>query len=79
MNAPVFAEVLVRRADDPQIDLPLAAEDVLRCVWEGRFGTMLIEVRDGRACVNGQAVTPRSCRMPQPTRARECSRARRAR
>jgi hypothetical protein len=36
--------------------LPLAAEGVLRYVWESRFGPMLIEVRDGRAFVNGQVV-----------------------
>ena len=56
MNAPLLPEVLVRRGIESQADLPLAAEGVLRYVWESRFGAMLIEVRDGRAFVNGQAV-----------------------
>lgn len=58
MNAPLLPEVLVRRGTDSQTDLPLASEGVLRYVWESRFGPMLIEVRDGRAFVNGQAVEP---------------------
>jgi hypothetical protein len=56
MNAPLLPEVLVRRSASSQADLPLAAEGVLRYLWEGRFGPMLIEVRDGQAFVNGQAV-----------------------
>lgn len=56
MNAPLLPEVLVRRSTEPQADLPLAAEGVLRYVWESRFGPMLIEVRNGRAFVNGEAV-----------------------
>lgn len=58
MNAPLLPEILARRGDSPQADLPLAAEGVLRYVWEGKFGSMLIEVKDGRAFVNGQAVQP---------------------
>ncbi|NUZ06614.1 hypothetical protein [Piscinibacter koreensis] len=58
MNAPLLPEIFARAEDEPQADLPLAAEGVLRYVWEGRFGPMLIEVRDGRAYVNGQAVEP---------------------
>lgn len=58
MNAPLLQEVLARREAGPQADLPLAAEGVLRYVWEARFGSMLIEVRDGRAYVNGQLVEP---------------------
>ena len=38
--------------------MPLEAEGVLRYVWESRFGDILIEVKDGRAYVNGQAVEP---------------------
>ena len=34
----------------------LAAEGVLRYVWEGKFGSMLIEVEAGKAYVNGAAV-----------------------
>ena len=58
MNAPLLPEVLVRRDDGAQTDLPLASEGVLRYLWEGRFGPMLIEVKDGKAFVNGQAVEP---------------------
>ncbi|MFN5155989.1 MAG: hypothetical protein ACK50K_05165 [Betaproteobacteria bacterium] len=40
------------------MDLPLAAAGVQRHVWESRFGTMLIEVRDGQIFVNGSLVEP---------------------
>lgn len=56
MNAPLLLEVLARRDTGLQVDLSLAAEGMLRYVWEGKFGPMLIEVRDGRAYVNGQVV-----------------------
>ena len=56
MNPPLLPEILSRRGPPPQADLPLAAEGVLRYVWESKFGAMLIEVRDGRTYVNGQAV-----------------------
>lgn len=56
MNAPLLPEVLVRRSASSQADLPLAAEGVQRYLWEGKFGPMLIEVKDGKAFVNGQAV-----------------------
>lgn len=57
MNAPLLPEVLLgpRRDDEPA--LPLETEGVQRYVWEGAFGPMLIEVRDGAAFVNGQRVT----------------------
>lgn len=58
MNAPLLPEILTHRDSTPQTDLPLAAEGVLRYVWEGRFGAMLIEVRDGEVFVNGQRVEP---------------------
>ena len=58
MNAPLLPEILVRRELSMQADLLLASEGVLRYLWEGRFGPMLIEVRDGLAFVNGQAVEP---------------------
>lgn len=58
MNAPLLLEVLSRREMSPQVELPLASEGTLRYVWEGRFGAMLIEVRDGHAYVNGRAVEP---------------------
>jgi hypothetical protein len=58
MNAPLLPEVLVTRGERPQGELPLAAEGVLRYVWESRFGPMLIEVKHGRAYVNEEAVEP---------------------
>lgn len=58
MNAPLLPEVLTRRIENPQAELLLAAEGVLRYVWEGKFGSMLIEVRGGRSYVNGQVVEP---------------------
>lgn len=58
MNAPLRPEVLIRPQPAPQLDLPLAAEGVLRHVWEGRFGSMLIEVADGEVYVNGSRVEP---------------------
>jgi hypothetical protein len=33
-------------------------EDVLRYVWEGRFGSNLIEVRQRQVYVNGKVVEP---------------------
>lgn len=64
MNAPLLLEVLSRRDPTSQADLPLASEGVLRYVWEGRFGSMLIEVKDGRAYVNGQPVEPLGAEPP---------------
>jgi hypothetical protein len=58
MNAPPIPEVLVRRGPTPQAELPLASEGVLRYVWESKFGSILIEVKDGRSFVNGQPVEP---------------------
>ena len=55
MNA-LFSEVHVGQTLSDQVELPLAAEGGLRYVWDSRFGTMLIEVKEGRAYVNGQAV-----------------------
>lgn len=56
MNAPLRPEVFSRLDPTPQSDLPLAAEGVQRYVWEGRFGSMLIEVRDDQVFVNGTIV-----------------------
>lgn len=58
MNASLQPEILSRQEDSPQGDLRLVTEGVLRYVWEGAFGSMLIEVRDGVSYVNGQPVTP---------------------
>ena len=56
MNVPVHPEVLLLRSADRQAELPLGTEGVLRYVWEGRFGAMLIEVIDQQVYVNGQVV-----------------------
>lgn len=58
MNAPLPPDVLVRLNPTPQLDLPLAAEGVMRHVWESRFGPMLIEVRGNHVFVNGSLVEP---------------------
>jgi hypothetical protein len=52
----LVSSIHVRQAGSDQVELPLAAESVVRYVWESRFGPMLIEVKEGRAYVNGQAV-----------------------
>lgn len=65
MNAPLNAEVLLRPAVSRQVDLQLATEGVQRYVWESRFGTMLIEVREGRVYVNGSLVEPAGADTPQ--------------
>ena len=59
MNAPtqpLLLEVLLgpRPADQPNLEL--ASEGVQRYVWQGAYGAMLIEVRDGAAYVNGKRV-----------------------
>jgi hypothetical protein len=64
MNAPLRPDVFVRPQPSPQLDLPLAADGVQRHVWEGRFGTMLIEVRDGQVFVNGGLVKPADGHAP---------------
>jgi hypothetical protein len=56
MNAPLLPEVLLGVDASAEPQLPLATEGVLRYVWEGRYGAMLIEVRDGETYVNGQRV-----------------------
>jgi hypothetical protein len=56
MNAPLHPEALRLREDSQQGALPLLTEGVQRYVWEGRFGSMLIEVIDGVAYVNGERV-----------------------
>lgn len=56
MNAPLLPEILLVRGNDRQAALPLAAEGVLRYVWQHRWGSMLIEVKEGRVFVNGALV-----------------------
>ena len=56
MNAPLLPEILARQGEARQTELPLAAEGELHYVWDSRWGSMLIEVKDGRVFVNGQVV-----------------------
>ena len=65
MNAPLLPEVHLVRERAPQSELDLATEGVLRYVWQGRFGDMLIEVIDDRVYVDGQLVE-RCAAVPQP-------------
>ena len=58
VNVPLLPRILARREASPQADLPLTADGVLRYVWESQSGDILIEVKDGRSFVNGQAVEP---------------------
>jgi hypothetical protein len=58
VSTPVLPEVLHLRAASPQVSVALATEDGQRLVWEGRFGSMLIEVVEGVAYVNGERVEP---------------------
>lgn len=56
MNAPSLPEILLGAQPDDQSSLMLATEGIQRYVWQGAYGTMLIEARDGVAFVNGQRV-----------------------
>jgi len=58
MNAPLLPEVLLGIQSSAEPPLALAAEGVQRYVWEGRFGAMLIEVKEGIVFVNGRRVEP---------------------
>jgi hypothetical protein len=56
MNAALHPEVLLLRRDDQQGELPFDTEGVLRYVWEGRYGSILIEVIEQQVYVNGRLV-----------------------
>jgi hypothetical protein len=58
VNAPLLPEVLLGTMSPDEPQLPLACEGVQRYVWQSRFGSILIEVKDGVAFVNGQPVEP---------------------
>jgi hypothetical protein len=58
VNAPLLLETLIGPAEADQLTLVLGAEGVQGYIWEGAFGAMLIEVRDGTVYVNGDRVTP---------------------
>jgi hypothetical protein len=57
MNAPLLPEVLMA-ADAADAAAACAGIGVQRHVWHSAFGSMLIEVRDGAAFVNGERVLP---------------------
>ncbi len=65
MNAPLLPEVHLTLERGTQAELDLAAEGVLRYVWHGRFGAMLIEVIDDRVYVDGHLVE-RCAAAPAP-------------
>lgn len=52
------AEIHVGRTDPAEPGLPLESDGIVRYVWHGKYGDMLVEVRDGSAFVNGQRVEP---------------------
>jgi hypothetical protein len=56
MNPALHPEVLLLRTDDQQRELALGTEGVLRYVWEGRYGAILIEVIEQQVYVNGRLV-----------------------
>jgi hypothetical protein len=70
MDKPLLPEVVVGDVDASQPSLQLAAEGVQRFVWQTRHGPVLIEVRDGVAYVNGDAVEPVSETLRRMTEAR---------
>lgn len=55
---PFVADVVLSPGEQAQPSLPLGSDGVLRYVWHGRFGAMLIEVIGGEVFVNGQRVEP---------------------
>ena len=64
MTVSLTPEVVLRAMHDAQSELPLAAEGVLRWLWQGRYGSMLIEVVGEEVYVNGQRVEPYACGVP---------------
>ncbi len=58
LNQPLLPEVQLGQQPADQPNLELASEGVQRYVWQGAYGAMVIEVRDGAAFVNGSRVTP---------------------
>ena len=58
MASSLQPEVHLGTGDRNEPELPLATDGVLRYIWHGKFGDMLVEVRDGRSYVNGKAVEP---------------------
>lgn len=68
MSAPPVSDRLLLQADSAQTPLPLASEGVMRWVWEGLYGPMLIEVIGDEVFVNRQRVQPHGRPVvPPPT------------
>lgn len=55
-NLPLLLEVKIGAQRNGQHGLDLASARVQRYLWQGAYGAMLIEVRDGAAFVNGDRV-----------------------
>jgi hypothetical protein len=55
--AALLPEIRIGGSDVDQVPLELASDGVLRYIWHGKFGQMLIEVRAGVAYVDGKRVT----------------------
>lgn len=55
-NPPLTPDVRIGGQPSAQQELALASDGVQRLLWQGLFGVMLIEVRDGVAFVNGDRV-----------------------
>ena len=55
--AALLPEIRIGGLDVDQVPLELASDGVLRYIWQGKFGQMLIEVREGVAYVDGKRVT----------------------
>jgi hypothetical protein len=67
MNTPTPEFHVGRHAPDEPL-LPLFTEGVLRYVWHGKFGDMLVEVVGDDVFVNGQRIEPHApgTRAPEP-------------
>jgi len=66
--AALLPEIRVGAVDRDQVPLELASDGILRYVWQGKFGPMLIEVLGGVAYVNGARVTSAEELKPESRR-----------
>ena len=66
MNGPALLERLARSDAAKDTDLQGVVGGALNYVWEGRFGSMLIEVKAGLPYVNGEVVERVVAGKPQP-------------
>lgn len=58
MNASLHPGRLLDAAQAMQVGPPRVKPGVLRIVWKGRYGEVLIEILDGRVRVDGDWVEP---------------------